>query len=172
VACELFRASWRCHDYDDRFGEKHFSGTTLAPCRDEPKDLPESRHSFIRRAIVAAITFDTPETLMLFALDGRLSKGALASLLSPSSRPAFLQACAAVERRLTERCAEAGDPCLESGCSCEGDVCLQPVLRAGTECFRACGAEWVRFFADADNRELRWRQIILDYQLQGRPELS
>jgi hypothetical protein len=121
---------------------------------------------------MAAIDFDTPERLMLFALDGRFSKDALASLLSPASRPAFLQACSAVERRFTECCAAADDPCLESGCSCEGETCLQPLLRAGAEYFAACGAEWVRFFADAENRERGWRQAILDYTLEERPELS
>ena len=51
-------------------------------------------------------------------------------------------------------------------------MCLQPLLRAGTEYYRACGAEWVRFFADAENRERGWRQAILDYQRDEAEGLS
>ena len=101
---------------------------------------------------MAAITVETPEALMVYAAEGRVSKHALSCVLTPAARMAFLRACANIEQRLTEACAAAGDPCLESGCSCEGDVCLQPVLRAGTDYLRACGAEWVKLFADVHNR--------------------
>lgn len=114
-----------------------------------------------------AITVETPEALMLHALDGRLSKHALASLLTPQSRSAYLRACANIEQRLTVACAAAGDPCLESGCSCEGDVCLQPVLRAGTDYLRACGAEWVTFFADSQNRDGAWRATAAEYEAES-----
>ena len=111
---------------------------------------------------MTTITADTSEALMVKAIEGRLSKQALANFLTPQARSAFLRACANVEQRLTHACATAGDPCLESGCSCEGEVCLQPVLRAGSEYFRACGTEWVRFFADPQNRDSRWRRIAED----------
>jgi hypothetical protein len=98
-------------------------------------------------------TVETPESLMVHAIEGRLSKDAMASLLTPPTRPAFLRACATIERRLTDACGAGSDPCLDSGCSCEGEICLEPILRAGTDYFRACGAEWVKFFANAQNRD-------------------
>jgi hypothetical protein len=76
---------------------------------------------------------------------GRLSKQELAELLAPEQRGAFLAACAAIEKKGTEECAAANDPCLESGCAVEGEVCLQPLLRAETEYQAACGAEWIKF---------------------------
>ena len=112
-----------------------------------------------------AMTAETPEALMVHAIEGRLTKHALASFLTPESRQAFLRACANIEQRLTDACAGAGDPCLESGCSCEGEMCLQPILRAGTEYLRACGAEWVKFFADAQNRDRTWRRMAAEYEL-------
>jgi hypothetical protein len=118
---------------------------------------PKSRHRAAEGAMTTAFTVETPESLMRDAIEGRLSKDALVSLLAPESRPAFLDACAAVERRLTDACASADDPCLESGCSCEGEVCLQPTLRAGSEYLKACGAEWVKLFADEQNRSRTWK---------------
>lgn len=103
------------------------------------------------------MTIDTPEAMMLHALDGRLSKHALASLLAPAARPVFFDACARIERRYTHACASTGDPCLESGCACEGEACLQPLLRAGSEYLKACGVEWNVLFADAPNRDQGWR---------------
>jgi len=102
---------------------------------------------------MTAFTIENPETLTRQAVEGRLSKHALADLLPYETRAAFLASCADIERRYTDACAAAGDPCLESGCSCEGEACLQPVLRAGTDYLKACGAEWVRLFADARNRD-------------------
>ena len=32
------------------------------------------------------------------------------------------------------------------------EVCLQPLLRAGTEYHKACAAEWVKLFANRENR--------------------
>ena len=46
----------------------------------------------------------TPEQLKSLAADGRLSKAELAGLLAPENRQAFLDACAAIERRFTEEC--------------------------------------------------------------------
>lgn len=114
---------------------------------------------------MAVTIVETPEALMLWALEGRLSKQQLTALLTPASRPDFLEACVVIERRLTDACGAAGDPCLESGCSCEGDVCLQPIERAGTDYFRACGTEWVKLFADAHNRDHGWRSTAARLQL-------
>ena len=108
---------------------------------------------------------ETPETLMRYATEGRLSKHALASLLASSPRPAFLAACAGIEKGYTDACAAAGDPCLESGCSCEGETCLQPLLRAETEYQRACGAEWAKLFADGKNRDATWRLTASGYEI-------
>lgn len=97
-------------------------------------------------------TLDTPERLMARAAEGRLTKHALATRLAAQPRRVFLDACAAIEKKYTDDCAAANDPCLESGCSMEDEVCLQPLLRAGTEYHKACAAEWVKLFANRENR--------------------
>ena len=98
-----------------------------------------------------------PSRLMKFAREGRLSKNVLANLLRSDSRRTYLDACAAIERNLTERCIAKGEYCLEGGCAMEGDVCLDAVLKAGPEYFEACGAEWLRIFVNPDNRIDAWR---------------
>jgi len=84
------------------------------------------------------------EAVMRDAAAGRLSKDMLASMLTPEQRTQFLNACAAIDKRYTEACTAAHDPCLESGCALEGEICLQPLLRAeDDELRRAYGAEWL-----------------------------
>jgi len=100
--------------------------------------------------------FDQADQLMALALRGGLAKDALARTLTPASRQAFLAACGRIERRYTEACASANDPCLESGCSCEDEVCLQPLLRAETDVRKAYGAAWVTLFGDPANRDPFW----------------
>ena len=104
--------------------------------------------------------FDQADRMMAHAVAGRFAKDALACMLTPVSRPAFLEACADIEKRYTAACTARHDPCLESGCSCEGEVCLQPLLRADTEYLKACGAEWVRLFADPANRDPFWASEV------------
>ena len=94
----------------------------------------------------------SPEELMRVAAQGRLPKSALVNLLALEHRQAFLDACAVIERKYTEDCTATNDPCLESGCAVEGEICLQPLLRAGVEYHRACAAEWTKLFADPRNR--------------------
>jgi hypothetical protein len=101
---------------------------------------------------------DSPEGLMTLAKDGHLSKFALASVLEPDSRQRFLQACAALEKRFTVECAAHGDTCLADGCAMEGEVCLNAVLKAGTEFQQACAAEWVALFRVENNRLPEWRK--------------
>jgi hypothetical protein len=110
-------------------------------------------------------TLDTTERVMTQATEGHLSKHALASLLTDQARHAFLAACARIELKYTEDCRALNDPCLDSGCSMEGDRCLQPLLRAGTEYQKACGAEWAKIFAERDNREASWKATVSDYDL-------
>jgi len=100
--------------------------------------------------------FDQADRMMAHAVGGRFAKDVLAGMLTPASRAAFLDACAGIEKRYTEACAATHDPCLESGCSCEDEVCLQPLERAAAEYRRACGAEWARLFADPANRDPFW----------------
>jgi len=95
---------------------------------------------------------DTPERLMRFAAEGLLTKHALATLLTEQPRHVFLDACAVIEKQYTAECAAAKEPCLESGCSMEGEACLEPLLRANTEFHKACAAEWIKFFAQPVNR--------------------
>ena len=70
---------------------------------------------------MAASAIETPEQVMSYAAEGRLSKHALASLLTAQARRPFLNACAAIEMKYTDDCRALNDPCLESGCSAEGE---------------------------------------------------
>jgi hypothetical protein len=97
------------------------------------------------------ITVLTPEQLMAQAIEGRLTKDELAGLLAVDRRRAFLSACADVERGFTEACANNG-PCLEAGCSAAGEICLQPLLHAGSEYHKACAAAWLPIYREPANR--------------------
>jgi hypothetical protein len=94
----------------------------------------------------------TPERLMALASEGRLTKHALATLLTEEPRHVFLDACARIEKKYTDDCVATKDPCLESGCAVEGEVCLQPLLKSGTDYHKAYAAEWIKLFADRGNR--------------------
>ena len=113
-----------------------------------------------------AATIATPEQVMTEATSGRFSKHALIGLLAPAARPAFAAACAKIEIGYTEKCRSSNDPCLESGCSCVGDVCLQPLLLAGTEYHRRCGAEWAKLFAEHGNRDASWKLTLAAYDVR------
>jgi hypothetical protein len=93
---------------------------------------------------------ETPEHLMARAAEGRLTKHALASYLTPAPRHAFLDACASIEEGYTADCAT--DPCLAAGCSMSNEICLQPLLRAGTAYHKACAVEWAKLFEVPGNR--------------------
>jgi hypothetical protein len=108
--------------------------------------------------------YDTPEEVITYATGGRLTKHALASLLTARAKQPFLDACATIELKYTKDCAST-DTCLEAGCSAEGERCLQPLLRAGTEYDKACGAEWAKLFADAGNRDPSWRVTVSAFEL-------
>lgn len=107
--------------------------------------------------------FVAPEQVIAFAEAGQLPKQVLASLLTARARRPFYDACSAIELRYTEACRAKNDPCLESGCSAEGERCLQPLLDAGTEYLKACGASWAPLFADVSNREPSWRLALSKY---------
>ena len=102
------------------------------------------------------------ERLMTQATSGELSKHALAMLLTPAARKTYLTACARIEMQYTEACRAKDDPCLESGCSMEGERCLQPVLNAGTDYTKAIGVEWAALFADPANRDASWHVTVAD----------
>ena len=101
-------------------------------------------------------TIDCIEVLGKLAEDGNLSKSVLADSLTPEARYAFLDKCAAIERRLTTQCAATGEPCLESGCALEGEACLNAVLNADAEYHQACAAEWLILFSDPHKRSAEW----------------
>lgn len=94
----------------------------------------------------------TPDQLMALAADGRFTKDELAGLLAIENRRAFLDACADIEKQFTEDCATKNGPCLESGCSVQGEICLQPLLHAGSAYYRACAAAWLPIFREPKNR--------------------
>jgi hypothetical protein len=98
----------------------------------------------------------TPEKLMQFARDGGLAKHSLTRLLARDRQASYLDACAAIERTWTEQCPPASGPCLESGCALEGQICLQPLLRAATRYRQVCGAEWASIFSNPLNRVGSW----------------
>jgi hypothetical protein len=106
---------------------------------------------------------ETAETLMRDATEGRLPKQALAALLALQPRQTFLTSCADIEKAYTKVCSTSGDPCLESGCSCEGETCLEPMLRAGAEYHRACGSHFATLFAVSANRDAAWRLTASGY---------
>jgi hypothetical protein len=64
----------------------------------------------------------------------------------------FLDACAVIEKTYTDECRAANDPCLESGCSMDGETCLEPLMSAGTEYHKACAAEWIKLFVHREHR--------------------
>jgi hypothetical protein len=102
----------------------------------------------------------TPDKLIRFAQEGYLPKVVLAELLDSTVRPGYLAACAEIERAYTAGCISSQDPCLASGCSIDtdaGEICLQPLARAGAEYHRACAGPWVPLFADASHRIPAWR---------------
>jgi hypothetical protein len=88
----------------------------------------------------------TPDQLMALAADGRLSKPELAGFLALENRQAFLDACAGIEMRFTEECAAKKDPCLGPSCSCEGEICLQPLQHAESAYHKACAAVWLPLY--------------------------
>jgi len=96
--------------------------------------------------------FGSPERLIELAKCGRFTKEELTTLLSAGKRHEYLEMCAGIEKRLTEACTATGDPCLEGGCSADGEVCLQPVLLAGLDYTQACGSAFATLFADPRNR--------------------
>lgn len=103
--------------------------------------------------------FGSPDRLMKFAEQGHLPKDVLVNLLSIDQRQPYLEACAQIERRYTEACTAENDPCLESGCSIEGEdeICLQPLLKAGMKYQQDCAAEWIKLFRASDNRIDAWK---------------
>lgn len=113
---------------------------------------------------MSASALDTPEGVITFALGGRLSKHALASLLTAAARKPFSEACAKIELNYTKDCA-LNDTCLEAGCSADGERCLQPLLRAGTDYEKACATEWTKLFADDANRDSSWRVTAASFEL-------
>jgi hypothetical protein len=106
-----------------------------------------------------------PQQVISYALEGRLPKPALASLLTARARRPFYEACGAIELKYTEACRAQGDPCLESGCSAEGERCLQPILAAGRDYDKACGAAWAQLFVDAANRDPGWRVTVSEFEI-------
>ena len=99
----------------------------------------------------------TAEELMKLAEQGRLPKRVLVNQLDDEHRQAYLDACAVIEKKYTEDCTATNDPCLESGCAVEGEICLEPLLRAGIEYHKACAAAWITLFADPRNRIDAWK---------------
>jgi hypothetical protein len=93
-----------------------------------------------------------PDQLIVKAAEGRFTKDELAGFLAIESRRPFLDACARIEKQFTEDCAAKNDPCLESGCSARGEICLQPLLHAGSAYFKACAAAWLPIFREPKNR--------------------
>jgi hypothetical protein len=98
----------------------------------------------------------SPERLMNFAAEGHLTKQLLGSFLGAEDAEAYLDACTVIEKRYTADCTSKNDPCLESGCALEGEVCLEPLLTAGLDYHKACAAAWRILFEDPRHRTQAW----------------
>ena len=98
----------------------------------------------------------SPEKLMAFAEDGRLTKQVLGSLLGSDIALTYLDACTVIEKQYTADCAASDDLCMESGCAAEGEICLEPLLKAGREYQRACGTAWSIVFENPRHRTQAW----------------
>ena len=122
-----------------------------------PIDAVDRTTSESAESIVGDRHIDSVEQLMAFAEEGLMPKAVLVELLNIDSRYAYRDACAVIEKKYTADCTAADDPCLESGCALEGEICLQPLLRAGIEYHKRCGREWTKFFADPCHRIDAWR---------------
>jgi hypothetical protein len=99
---------------------------------------------------------NSPEKLMILAAEGHLTKRILGSVLDADDAGAYLDACAVIEKQYTAACAAEHDPCLESGCAVEEEICLEPLLRAGPDYRKACGAAWKILFEDSRRRAPAW----------------
>lgn len=97
-----------------------------------------------------------PEKLMAFAVEGHLTKQVLGTLLAANELGIYLNACTVIERKYTVDCTKTDDPCLQGGCALEGEVCLEPLLRAGRGYHKACGAAWRTLFEDPQHRAQAW----------------
>ena len=102
----------------------------------------------------------SPDRLMKFAEDGHVPKRVLVNLLAFDQRQPYLEACMEIERQYTDACIAKNDPCLESGCSVEGEdeICLQPILNAGIAYQQACAAAWICLFRAPMNRIDVWKR--------------
>ena len=98
----------------------------------------------------------SPEKLMAFATEGRLTKQILGHLLDADNLAAYLEACTVIERQYTADCAAKNDPCLGPGCAVDGEICLEPLLRAGREYHKECGVAWRHLFTDPQHRISAW----------------
>lgn len=135
-----------CGQYRFHLATRQLIADRSSPAADEAVRAYLDRH------------FGTPEKLIRVALDGGLPKPVLSELLAANTRHQFLEACAAIERRYTAECVAAADPCLEvPSCGLDDEICLQPLLRAGSDYEKACAAEWAALFADPRNRADAWR---------------
>ena len=108
---------------------------------------------------------NTPKRLMTYAAEGKVSKAGMASVLAMKPRNDFLRECAKIERQYTVECAAQNDPCLESGCSAEGEICLAPLIRAGSEYKKACAVAWQRLFVKAENRVCGWEADVAGWDV-------
>jgi hypothetical protein len=107
-----------------------------------------------------ATRLGTAARLMQFVADGHVPHSVLTEMLDAGLRRPYLDACTSIERKYTSDCRASGDPCLESGCSIDtdaGEVCLQPLLRAGEDYEKACAAAWIALFQKPANRIEAWR---------------
>ena len=81
----------------------------------------------------------------------------LAERLSPEARKTFFSRCDEIERGFTVACTCNDDPCMEGGCSVEGEdeTCLQPLERASGAYHKAIDDAFDEIYADPRNRT-RW----------------
>jgi hypothetical protein len=127
--------------------------------KSQPAVTRELRHDAVARNYFDQLV-GTPEKLIEFAGQDRLSKASLTALLEPRIRGTFLKVCEIYERAATIACGSSGDSCLEDGCAFEGtdETCLNAILLKGGKCLKECVDIWAFKFRDSENRIEVWRR--------------
>ena len=127
------------------------------PCG-KPPFLVERLHDMAARTY-----FDdrvgTPEKLMAFSRMDYLDKSELVSLLRGEKRQDYLKACGVMEKELTQKCGDKGEPCLADGCSFKetGEACLNAILSSEEEYRTRCAIIWEELFMSSGNRIDVWK---------------
>src|SRR3989338_774049 len=103
--------------------------------------------------------FATPEKLMEFIKEAKLSKTILAGLLDSQKCRFYSEVCGAVEKTLTEACRAMNNTCLEGGCAMDDrEACLNACRNVEEFYNRFCVNAWLELFKNSSNRTWVWKK--------------